>query len=416
MGNRVGSARRRGQSRSKRASIRDELIRDVRRERKKSTVAGIELSDLKLGRRSIRDGKRRSELQSTRRSSEQKNLYSSHYVRKTSNAANGPEAALGLRRDGITTHEWIKRDVSGAGFLLIVACGCVFVLGMLSWTHHESVVEAVRATVTSFGQDILARAFLIMLTEYVLIAPGWLLCCFCFYSFAPNDDESGASHRTSHYRTVRIHSDRKAFKFDAAAKVTMIYRQARVRGVRVGMRIVAVDGNSVMSGQETRQRMVRAHRMRDSFTVTLVDDRSRRSSASATRNSERKLGLPRLRGDTKLGSSIRLSRPTSGRTSVSLSRSALVSSQRSAALSPRQGLSPRSTTLGDGRESTLLRSSGDAKLGISIRFSRPSSGRASASLSRGGLRSSLRSAAPSPREGLSVGGSTRSRPASAVLV
>ena len=61
---------------------------------------------------------------------------------------------------------------------------------------------------------------------------------------------------------VRFHSDIEAFKFDEAANVTRVYRQARERGVRVGMRIAAVDGNSVRGGRYARQRLVRAHRMR----------------------------------------------------------------------------------------------------------------------------------------------------------
>ena len=173
VGDRVGSARRRRQSQGKRASMRNELIRDVRRERKRSIAAGIELSDLKSGRRSMRDSKRQSELQSARRGSEQTRRYSSHYSRKTSSIANGAGAALGLRQDGITTHEWTKRDISGAGFLLVVACGCVFVLGMLSWTQHESVTEAVQATMTAFAQDILA------------IAHGHATSCHASHSLVP---------------------------------------------------------------------------------------------------------------------------------------------------------------------------------------------------------------------------------------
>ena len=166
-----------------------------------------------------------------------------------------------------------------------------------------------------------------------------LFCCVCLYSFSPEEESDGrfgTSHRTSHYRTVRLHSDHKAFVFDSAAKVIAVHRQARVRGVKVGMRIAAVDGNSVRSGREARQRLVRAHRMCDSFTVTFVDDRARRStaSASARANSERKSSLLRSSDDAKLGSSIRMSRLTSDRESVSLSQGGLGSSPGSAALSP----------------------------------------------------------------------------------
>ena len=207
-------------------------------------------------------------MQSARGRVEPSALYASHYSRKSTRASTDStgNALLGLRRDGMTTHEWTKRDLSGAGFLAVVACGCVFVLGMLSWTQHESVDEAVQTALASFGQDVLARAFLIALTEYILVAPFCLCCCSCLCSCSSDVDGGGrseTSHRTPHYRTVRLHSDIEAFEFDEAAKITRVHRQARVRGVRVGMRIAAVDGNSVRGGREARQRLVRAHRMRE---------------------------------------------------------------------------------------------------------------------------------------------------------
>ena len=164
-----------------------------------------------------------------------------------------------------------------------------------------------------------------------------LFCCVCFYSFSPEEESDGrfgTSHRTSHYRTVRLHSDHKAFEFDSAAKVTAVHRQARVRGVKAGMRIAAVDGNSVKSGREAKQRLVCAHRMRDSFTVTLVDDRARRSAASSSARAsrERKSSLLGSTDDARPGHGAQISRPASHGASMSLSRGGLGSSSGSSGL------------------------------------------------------------------------------------
>ena len=79
----------------------------------------------------------------------------------------------------LRTHEWTREDKIGIGLLSVVAVGATFVLAMLSWTNKESIGEAVQGSAVSIAQDIFARLILILLTEYLLIAPLLSCCCCC---------------------------------------------------------------------------------------------------------------------------------------------------------------------------------------------------------------------------------------------
>ena len=262
LGASAGSAiGRRSRREGKRGSLRAELYRDVRRSqgtgvgRRSLSSSGVELSDLKSTSRV--DAERKPQL------------YMSHHILKPINGDGGANADP---NPGLSSHQWSKKDLSGAVFLLLAACGCVFVLGMLSWTHRETATTVVRASLTSFGQDVLIRAILILVTEYLLVAP-LCLCCCCIcrrYSFT-GIEATQQTAPESKYKTVELHGDRKALEFDHRARVTTIYRQARVRGVRVGMRIVAIDGTSISNGREAKKMLDRSHRIKELYRLTLTE-------------------------------------------------------------------------------------------------------------------------------------------------
>ena len=251
--------------------------------RRRGPAHGALLRDMEMSR--VDESKRAgSDSKEPRRRS---SVYTSHYALSQAVLAANKEsgqAVVGLRSDGLRTHEWSRKDVVGVAVLAITVLGCTFVLGALSWTHKQSASTAVLTTLVSYAQDILARVLLILLTEYLLMAPLCLCCCACCYALNPpvSGGAQSASSVGSHYHRVVLHSDQKAFNFDERGKVTAVHRQARVRGVQVGWRVVAINGCSVLNGRECRRELSRAHRMRDTFEAVLTNDSARRGAPAPT--------------------------------------------------------------------------------------------------------------------------------------
>ena len=281
-----GAALRRAPNARESKSARSRLMEDVRQLRKGSP-SEVEMLTLEEGKRTRRV---------TRRYSSCFQSGPAPTTASQSSAAPASAKPLGISIGGQTAHEWTKLDVFALVCLVVVTVGCVFILGMLSWTHPQSVSRAVQTSVASFGQDIFARAVLIVFTEYVLAAPVFFCCCCCLYSFQSEGARRAElqSSSASRYRFVELHGDREGFEFDRAARVTKVFRQARVRGVRLGMRIVAVNGDSVHDGRQVRDALARAHRLHEWYSVTVTDSTGRRGSATAPAGDDKALQSPHV--------------------------------------------------------------------------------------------------------------------------
>ena len=172
----------------------------------------------------------------------------------------------------LRTHEWTREDKIGIGLLCVVAVGATFVLAMLSWTSKESIGEAVQGSAVSIAQDIFARLILILLTEYLLVAPLHTCCCCCLCCCGAASVAVGpaapAHFAASGHRTIKFKADKETFAFNDELVVVELYGQARKRGVKEGWTVVAVNGEKVKTGRETRKLLARAHCTASTFEVT----------------------------------------------------------------------------------------------------------------------------------------------------
>ena len=239
-------------------------------------------------------------------------------------------SAVGARSDGLRTYDIVPMDVVGIAFSLLFALGASLLLIILAWRLRETAGDAMVSSLLSFAQDLVLRCVTIVSIEYMLVAPLCSVCCFlCGKSGEPGE----SSYRSAGYHELVLSSDQDAFSLNDRGVVSSVTERGRGFGIKIGWRLVGVNGHSVRSGPDCAQALHRAHRLSSQFKVVFSDNRHR--SGRPMTEAEAK-AYARLRASSASATSI-ASRNTQRRIEAKLERSILRGSRASRRQSRRNG-------------------------------------------------------------------------------
>jgi len=172
--------------------------------------------------------------------------------------------------------------------------------------------EAVFATLLSFPQDIAIRFVMILVIEAVMVMPCYYLwvCCFlclCFNRERRSDGNRGievANLPKGPRLTVKIDGDLPMCTFGKNGRVMSTTRDGRFVGLRVGLRVISINGKEISGGEDLRMKLKRALAIASTYEVLLEEDEIEANSMKSRENSNEQdskshLGAQRSKVDAK---------------------------------------------------------------------------------------------------------------------
>uniref|UniRef100_A0A6V3NWK8 REJ domain-containing protein n=1 Tax=Lotharella globosa TaxID=91324 RepID=A0A6V3NWK8_9EUKA len=143
----------------------------------------------------------------------------------------------------LSTHLWTWHDVFGTVFELLVVFGCWFYLIVASWSMKDDYDNWTLVTVMSFATDVAFRIGQIVFLDFVSFVPLCFCCWYALRCLFPCIKGAQAQTDDRDLVTIPFKSGFLGFEYRNLTVVNVMKGSpAEKKGVRLGMRVDAVDG------------------------------------------------------------------------------------------------------------------------------------------------------------------------------